>query len=88
MSKIHSTLHQVALFLLFTVIVGGCEYITPKPLTPIYAIKGEELNFVKTIYDVNDPNKIVCYKICNDSNNTGVYLSKRVLRQIFKVEIK
>lgn len=78
---------SVSVFVLLVLLVAGCES-KQGDLTPIYAIKGEELNFVKTVYDANDPNEVLCYKICTDGkHHTGAYLSNRVLKQIFKVEI-
>ncbi len=86
-----STLRQVAITLVICLDIGvfsGCADFWPKPLTPIYAINSEELNFVQTIYDSNDPNKVLYYEICTDGKHTGAYLSNRVLKQIFKVDIK
>ncbi|MDD5381873.1 MAG: hypothetical protein PHG53_09605 [Phycisphaerae bacterium] len=69
-------------------IISGCNPFEQDTLTPIYAIKGEELQFVKTVYDVNDPNKVDYYRIETTGKHTGAYLSNRVLKKIFKVEIK
>ena len=68
---------------------AGCEYLAPKqPLTPIYGIKGEELNPVQVVYDANDPNKVNCYKVETNGEHTGWYLSNRVMKKIFSVKVE
>ena len=89
-----TSLSHKARTLVVCLIIGlfaGCEYLAPKqPLTPIYGVKPAEINFLKMIVDPNDPDKVLRYEIMpeNSGEHTGVYLSNRVMKQIYGVQVK
>ena len=78
---------NVKALLVLLLFVAGCESITEKR-DIIWGFNETELNPVKAVYDPNDPNKVIYYEVTTKKDHTGWYVSRGIMKQTFKIEVK
>lgn len=81
-----TTVKSKLLVVFLLVVFAGCQNSIKRDI--IYGFWETELNPVKAIYDVNDPNKVTSYVITSRKDHTGWYISNRVMKKAFSIEIK
>jgi hypothetical protein len=65
--------------LILMLLIAGCG----EKRDIIWGFNETELNPVRMV-DVND----VYYEVCENGKHTGWYISNRIMKQVFKVEVK